>query len=43
MEFDATAELVARAVRFGAPRTLCLAGGRFVNLRLLGDVRRRTP
>ncbi|MEV5607568.1 carbamoyltransferase HypF [Streptomyces sp. NPDC052225] len=37
----ATAELVGRAVAAGAPRTVCLAGGCFVNPRLLGDVRRR--
>ncbi|MFE6891303.1 carbamoyltransferase HypF [Streptomyces sp. NPDC057694] len=37
---DVTAALVAHAVRSGAPRTVCLAGGCFVNRRLLGDVRR---
>lgn len=37
----ATAELVGRAVQEGAPRTVCLAGGCFVNRRLLTDVRRR--
>ncbi|MBO1334417.1 carbamoyltransferase HypF [Streptomyces sp. VRA16 Mangrove soil] len=37
---DVTAELVARAVDAGAPRTVCLAGGCFVNRRLLADVRR---
>ncbi|MGP3769867.1 carbamoyltransferase HypF [Streptomyces sp. SDT5-1] len=36
----ATAELVGRAVESGAPRTVCLAGGCFVNRRLLADVRR---
>ncbi|MHC5262703.1 carbamoyltransferase HypF [Streptomyces sp. UC4497] len=37
---EATAELVGRAVESGAPRTVCLAGGCFVNRRLLTDVRR---
>ncbi|MGW2817387.1 carbamoyltransferase HypF [Streptomyces sp. NPDC001415] len=37
----ATAELVGRAVADGAPRTVCLAGGCFVNGRLLTEVRRR--
>ncbi|CCK32521.1 Carbamoyltransferase hypF [Streptomyces davaonensis JCM 4913] len=37
----ATAELVARAVAEGAPRTVCLGGGCFVNRRLLTEVRRR--
>ncbi|WP_425244656.1 carbamoyltransferase HypF [Streptomyces citrinus] len=37
----ATAELVGRAVESGAPRTVCLGGGCFVNRRLLGDVRRQ--
>ncbi|WP_406346740.1 carbamoyltransferase HypF [Streptomyces sp. NBC_00648] len=36
-----TAELVARAVEEGAPRTVCLGGGCFVNRRLLTEVRRR--
>ncbi|MFG3294843.1 carbamoyltransferase HypF [Streptomyces sp. NPDC048179] len=36
-----TAELVARAVADGAPRTVCLGGGCFVNRRLLTEVRRR--
>ncbi|MFP3986677.1 carbamoyltransferase HypF [Streptomyces sp. E11-3] len=36
-----TAELVARAVAEGAPRTVCLAGGCFTNRRLLTEVRRR--
>ncbi|NUP37154.1 MAG: carbamoyltransferase HypF [Streptomyces sp.] len=36
-----TAELVARAVAEGAPRTVCLGGGCFVNRRLLTEVRRR--
>ncbi|MFF4804306.1 carbamoyltransferase HypF [Streptomyces sp. NPDC001351] len=36
-----TAELVARAVAEGAPRTVCLSGGCFVNRRLLTEVRRR--
>lgn len=31
----ATADLVARAVEEGAPRTVCLGGGCFVNRRLL--------
>lgn len=35
-----TCELVGRAVASGAPRTVCLAGGCFVNRRLLTDVRR---
>ncbi|WP_282702282.1 carbamoyltransferase HypF [Streptomyces sp. CC219B] len=38
---EATAELVARAVAEGAPRTVCLGGGCFVNRRLLTEVRRR--
>ncbi|MEV0173608.1 carbamoyltransferase HypF [Streptomyces sp. NPDC050803] len=38
---DVTAELVARAVAEGAPRTVCLGGGCFVNRRLLTEVRRR--
>jgi hydrogenase maturation protein HypF len=37
----ATADLVARAVEDGAPRTVCLGGGCFVNQRLLTEVRRR--
>lgn len=36
----ATAALVGRAVEAGAPRTVCLAGGCFVNQRLLTEVRR---
>jgi hydrogenase maturation protein HypF len=36
-----TAELVARAVADGAPRTVCLGGGCFVNRRLLLEVKRR--
>jgi hydrogenase maturation protein HypF len=36
-----TAELVARALAEGAPRTVCLGGGCFVNRRLLTEVRRR--
>ncbi|GGY33542.1 carbamoyltransferase HypF [Streptomyces djakartensis] len=36
-----TADLVARAVEEGAPRTVCLGGGCFVNGRLLTEVRRR--
>ncbi|MFI6645439.1 carbamoyltransferase HypF [Streptomyces sp. NPDC050504] len=36
-----TAELVARVVEDGAPRTVCLAGGCFANRRLLTEVRRR--
>ncbi|WP_329272247.1 carbamoyltransferase HypF [Streptomyces pseudovenezuelae] len=36
-----TAELVARAVAEGAPRTVCLGGGCFVNRRLLTEVKRR--
>ncbi|MFR0354670.1 carbamoyltransferase HypF [Streptomyces sediminimaris] len=36
-----TAELVARAVDDGAPRTVCLGGGCFVNRRLLTEVKRR--
>ncbi|QEU90122.1 carbamoyltransferase HypF [Streptomyces kanamyceticus] len=36
-----TAELVAHAVADGAPRTVCLAGGCFLNRRLLTEVRRR--
>ncbi|WP_406258220.1 carbamoyltransferase HypF [Streptomyces chartreusis] len=36
-----TAELVERAVAEGAPRTVCLGGGCFVNRRLLTEVRRR--
>ncbi|MGW6268425.1 MULTISPECIES: carbamoyltransferase HypF [unclassified Streptomyces] len=36
-----TAELVAHAVADGAPRTVCLAGGCFVNRRLLTEVGRR--
>jgi len=36
-----TAELVARAVEEGAPRTVCLGGGCFVNRRLLTEVTRR--
>ncbi|MEK8174321.1 hypothetical protein NKH77_50950 [Streptomyces sp. M19] len=34
-----TAELVARAVADGAPRTVCLSGGCFTNRRLLSGVR----
>ncbi|MCX5205787.1 carbamoyltransferase HypF [Streptomyces sp. NBC_00237] len=37
---EATSGLVARAVAAGAPRTVCLAGGCFVNRRLLADVGR---
>ncbi|MFH8750842.1 carbamoyltransferase HypF [Streptomyces rimosus] len=37
---EVTAALVERAVAAGAPRTVCLAGGCFVNRRLLSDVRR---
>ncbi|WP_030664743.1 carbamoyltransferase HypF [Streptomyces rimosus] len=37
---EATAALAERAVAAGAPRTVCLAGGCFVNRRLLTDVRR---
>ncbi|MEU6394659.1 carbamoyltransferase HypF [Streptomyces sp. NPDC046939] len=37
---EATAELVRRAVEAGAPRTVCLGGGCFVNQRLLTEVRR---
>ncbi|UNO43351.1 carbamoyltransferase HypF [Streptomyces sp. MST-110588] len=37
---EVTAALVERAVTGGAPRTVCLAGGCFVNRRLLTDVRR---
>ncbi|WP_030681142.1 carbamoyltransferase HypF [Streptomyces sp. NRRL B-1347] len=37
----ATAELVARAVEQGAPRTVCLGGGCFANVLLLTHVRRR--
>ncbi|MFF4734006.1 carbamoyltransferase HypF [Streptomyces mirabilis] len=36
-----TAELVARAVAEGAPHTVCLGGGCFVNRRLLTEVKRR--
>ncbi|MFK0156127.1 carbamoyltransferase HypF [Streptomyces sp. NPDC090493] len=36
-----TAELVARTVADGAPRTVCLGGGCFVNRRLLTEVKRR--
>ncbi|MGW4536455.1 carbamoyltransferase HypF [Streptomyces chartreusis] len=36
-----TAELVERAVAEGAPRTVCLGGGCFVNRRLLTEVKRR--
>ncbi|MEU6255785.1 carbamoyltransferase HypF [Streptomyces sp. NPDC047043] len=36
-----TAELVARAVDEGAPRTVCLGGGCFVNRLLLTEVKRR--
>ena len=36
-----TAELVGRAVAEGAPHTVCLGGGCFVNRRLLTEVRRR--
>ncbi|MFC5720923.1 carbamoyltransferase HypF [Streptomyces gamaensis] len=36
---EVTAALVERAVREGAPRTVCLAGGCFQNARLLGEVR----
>ncbi|KPI19068.1 Acylphosphatase [Actinobacteria bacterium OK074] len=36
-----TADLVARAVAEGAPRTVCLGGGCFVNRRLLTEVKRR--
>ncbi|KUF12910.1 carbamoyltransferase HypF [Streptomyces silvensis] len=37
----ATTDLVVRAVAEGAPRTVCLGGGCFVNVRLLTDVCRR--
>nr|WP_238431672.1 hypothetical protein [Streptomyces cavernae] len=37
----ATADLVAAAVADGAPRTVCLGGGCFVNQRLLTEIRRR--
>ncbi|WP_410099269.1 carbamoyltransferase HypF [Streptomyces sp. STR69] len=37
----ATADLVARAVAEGAPHTVCLGGGCFVNRRLLTEVKRR--
>ncbi|WP_262414436.1 hypothetical protein [Streptomyces sp. ST1015] len=37
----ATADLVARAVAEGAPRTVCLGGGCFANRLLLTGVRRR--
>ncbi|MFD0418698.1 carbamoyltransferase HypF [Streptomyces sp. NPDC127108] len=37
----ATADLVARAVEDGAPRTVCLGGGCFANVPLLTQVRRR--
>lgn len=36
-----TAGLVTRAVADGAPRTVCLGGGCFVNRRLLTEVKRR--
>jgi hydrogenase maturation protein HypF len=36
-----TAELVAQAVADGAPHTVCLGGGCFVNRRLLTEVKRR--
>ncbi|MCX4904020.1 carbamoyltransferase HypF [Streptomyces sp. NBC_00878] len=36
-----TADLAARAVAEGAPRTVCLGGGCFVNRRLLTEVKRR--
>ena len=36
-----TAELVAQAVAEGAPRTVCLGGGCFVNRRLLTEVKRQ--
>ncbi|MFC8431859.1 carbamoyltransferase HypF [Streptomyces sp. NPDC057253] len=36
-----TADLVAHAVAEGAPHTVCLGGGCFVNRRLLTEVRRR--
>jgi hydrogenase maturation protein HypF len=36
-----TADLVARAVAEGAPHTVCLGGGCFVNRRLLTEVKRR--
>ncbi|MFJ8632410.1 carbamoyltransferase HypF [Streptomyces sp. NPDC093568] len=38
---NATAELVERAVAEGAPGTVCLGGGCFVNRRLLTEVKRR--
>ncbi|MET7690362.1 carbamoyltransferase HypF [Streptomyces sp. NPDC005483] len=38
---NVTAELVAHAVAEGAPRTVCLGGGCFVNRRLLTEVKRR--
>ncbi|MFF1296353.1 MULTISPECIES: carbamoyltransferase HypF [unclassified Streptomyces] len=38
---NVTADLVARAVAEGAPRTVCLGGGCFVNRRLLTEVKRR--
>jgi hydrogenase maturation protein HypF len=37
---EVTSGLVARAIAAGAPRTVCLAGGCFVNRRLLADVGR---
>lgn len=36
-----TADLVSRAVAEGAPRTVCLGGGCFVNRRLLTEIKRR--
>ncbi|MFF0745439.1 carbamoyltransferase HypF [Streptomyces sp. NPDC004111] len=36
----ATADMVARVVAAGAPRTVCLAGGCFANRRLLAETRR---
>jgi hydrogenase maturation protein HypF len=36
-----TSDLAAHAVAEGAPRTVCLGGGCFVNRRLLTEVRRR--
>ncbi|MCX5336695.1 carbamoyltransferase HypF [Streptomyces sp. NBC_00140] len=38
---NVTADLVARAVAGGAPHTVCLGGGCFVNRRLLTEVKRR--
>ncbi|GGP94239.1 carbamoyltransferase HypF [Streptomyces melanogenes] len=38
---EVTAEVVGRAVAEGAPRTVCLGGGCFVNRRPLNEIRRR--